>query len=314
MASITDREPRLAAGSTVLDRSGEAPLAEDSLRGSTAQVVIDLTGPEPVIRPAAPPLLTLVPDLPEEDADRPGAPEARAGDVGAVSLGVIMPVYNEEATVRQAVADVLSVEFPCPVQLIVVNDGSTDATPEILAGLQDPRLVVIHHEVNRGKGAALRTGAAAADTTHVVPFDADLEYSAADLVPMLEPVVTGEASIVYGTRRTGKAVPHSSFIYAVGNSVMTRFANQLYGSAITDLHTCLKLVPREVFTRIPLFEEGFGLDTELTAWLLRTGMAFSEVPISYHSRSRAEGKKITWRDSLACLHILLLIRMEQTTA
>ena len=312
MAPVTEPESRVA-GSAVLDRSTAAPAAEESLLESAAQVVIDLTGPEMVIRPAdPPPLLTLVPDLPDAAGD-PAAGDG-AGAVGPVSLAVIMPVYNEEATVRRAVADVLSVDFPCPVQLIVVNDGSTDATPEILAGLEDPRLVVIHHEVNRGKGAALRTGAAAADTTHVVPFDADLEYSAADLVPMLAPVISGQASIVYGTRRTGKAVPHSSFIYAVGNSVMTRFANQLYGSAITDLHTCLKLVPREVFTRIPLFEEGFGLDTELTAWLLRTGMAFSEVPISYHSRSRAEGKKITWRDSLACLHILLLIRMEQTPA
>ncbi|HET6793063.1 MAG TPA: glycosyltransferase family 2 protein [Acidimicrobiales bacterium] len=231
-----------------------------------------------------------------------------------VSLSVIMPVFNEEATVRQAVADVLSTEFPCPARLIVVDDGSTDGTAEILRTLSDPRLTVLHHRANRGKGAALRTGAASADTTHVVPFDADLEYAASDLVHLLGPVMAGGATIVYGSRRCGRAVPHSSRLYAVGNAVMTRFAQRLFRADLTDLHTCLKLVPLDVFRRIPLLEEGFGLDTELTAWLLRSGMTFSEVPITYRSRSRSEGKKIGWRDSLACFHILLLIRLEHPRA
>jgi glycosyltransferase involved in cell wall biosynthesis len=228
-----------------------------------------------------------------------------------VSLGVIMPVFNEEQTVRAAIADVLSVDFPCPVQLVVVDDGSTDATPEILASISDPRLTVVTHPVNRGKGAALRTGAGVATTSHIVPFDADLEYAASDLVGLITPVIEGRTDVVYGSRRKGKAIPHSSKLYAVGNSVMTRFANRLYRSDISDLHTCLKLVPRDTFRRIPLMEEGFGLDTELTAWLLRTGVVFDEVPITYRSRSRAEGKKIGWRDSVACLHILLLIRAQR---
>lgn len=241
--------------------------------------------------------------------------EARiARPVETVSLAVIMPVFNEEATIREAVEDVLSVEFPCRFELIVVNDGSTDRTPAILATLSDPRLRVLHHEENRGKGAALRTGAAAATTSHLVPFDADLEYRAGDLLQLLQPVMAGRATVVYGTRRTGRAVPHRSFIYAMGNSVMTHVANRLYGSTISDLHTCLKLVPCDLFRGIPLLEEGFGLDTELTAWLLRRGAAFDEVPISYRSRSRAEGKKIGWRDSLACLHILVLIRLQQNPA
>lgn len=231
-------------------------------------------------------------------------------EIPPVSLAVIMPVYNEEETVRAAISDVLSVDFPCPFELIVVNDGSTDRSAEILASIEDPRLQVIHHEMNRGKGAALRTGAAAATASHVVPFDADLEYAAADLLQILQPVLDGRATVVYGSRRTGRTVKHSSLLYAVGNTVMTRFANQLYGSRISDLHTCLKLVPREVFARIPLLEEGFGLDTELTAWLLRTGQQFDEVPISYRSRTRAEGKKIGWRDSVACLHILVLVRLQ----
>lgn len=229
-----------------------------------------------------------------------------------VSLAVIMPVYNEEATVRRAIEDVLSVDYPCRVELIVVDDGSTDATAGIIAGMSDPRLRVLRHDTNRGKGAALRSGAAAASASHLVPFDADLEYAASDLLQLLQPVVAGQADVVYGTRRSGRAVPHRSRVYAFGNTVMTLFANRLFGSAITDLHTCLKLVPTDTFRSIPLLEEGFGLDTELTAWLLRSGKPLEEVPISYRSRSRAEGKKIGWRDSVACLHILLLVRFEQS--
>jgi glycosyltransferase involved in cell wall biosynthesis len=235
----------------------------------------------------------------------PGAPAP------AVSLAVVMPVFNEEQTVGRAVGEVLDAAFPCPMELIVVDDGSTDATADILSRLSDPRLVVLRHPTNRGKGAALRTGAAAARSTHVVPFDADLEYAAADLVPLLAPVLAGDAEVVYGTRVAGRSLPHRSRLYAMGNAMMTGVANQLYGSQLTDLHTCLKLVPRQVFRRIPLLEEGFGLDTELTAWLLRSGLRLAEVPVSYRSRSRAEGKKISWRDGLACLHILLLIRLEQ---
>lgn len=272
----------------------EAVLVEEA--PATAPLVIDLRDG-----------LTI--DL-RDPAPASGPPVHGEADTPQVSLAVIMPVFNEEATVRQAVADVLSVRYPCDMELIVVNDGSTDGTAAILAELTDRRLRVIEHPVNRGKGAALRTGVAEATASHVVPFDADLEYSASDLVRLLEPVMSGKANIVYGSRMAGRAVPHRSFIYAVGNSVMTRVANALYRSGLTDMHTCLKLVPRGVFRQIPLLEEGFGLDTELTAWLLRTGAEFSEVPVSYHSRSRAEGKKIGWRDSLVCFHILLLIRLE----
>ena len=292
------------------------PTADQTVIGPTAgQVLIDLTGPDPVVTALDGAIELTLSDLAElPEVSVPGIATAERASAAAVTLSVIMPVYNEEATVARAVGDVLSVEFPCPVELIVVDDGSTDRTAEILAGFADPRLTVLHHDANRGKGAALRTGAAAASSTHVVPFDADLEYSAADLVTLLQPVLEGRATIVYGSRRTGHAVPHSSRLYAVGNTVMTRLANHLYRAELSDLHTCLKLVPREVFTRIPLLEEGFGLDTELTAWLLRTGADFAEVPISYHSRTRAEGKKIGWRDSLACLHILLLIRREHAPA
>ena len=235
-----------------------------------------------------------------------------------VSLTVVMPVYNEEATVEEAVRAVLAVDLPCEAHLVVVDDGSTDATPDILAAVEatlaDPRLVVLRHQRNAGKGAALRTGAAAASTTHVVPFDADLEYDPEDLARLLVPVLAGEADIVYGTRRQRHGVPHGSRLYAVGNALMTLAANALYDSRITDLHTCLKLVPLDLFRQLPLLEEGFGLDTELTAWLLRTGAPVWEVPVSYRSRSRVEGKKICWRDSIVCFHLLYLIRRERPPA
>jgi len=261
-------------------------------------VVIDLRDP-----------VTIDPFPTSEQVDAP----PNYGEAGPpqVSLAVLMPVFNEARTVRQAVQDVLSVHYPCPMELIVVNDGSTDETASILASLSDDRLTVLHHAVNRGKGAALKTAASATTgATHVVPFDADLEYSAADLLRLVDQVVDGRANVVFGSRRSGRSVPHQNRLYAIGNTVMTKVANTLYGSRLTDLHTCLKLVPARLFAQLPLLEEGFGLDTELTAWLLRSGAQLREVPISYRSRSRAEGKKISWRDSLVCFHLLFRIRLE----
>lgn len=232
----------------------------------------------------------------------------------SVSLAVVMPVYNEERTVAQAIADVLAADLPCDLQLIVVDDGSTDRTPELIAAMDDPRLIRIRHEKNRGKGAALRTGAAAATASHIVPFDADLEYSAADLARLVEPVVSGQADIVYGTRVCHGKVKHRYAIYALGNAVMTGMANMLFGSGISDLHTCLKLMPTDVMRSLPLTQERFGLDTEMTAWLLRLRLPVCEVSVSYQGRTRAEGKKIGWRDGINCLRVLGSVRMARPTA
>jgi dolichol-phosphate hexosyltransferase len=229
-----------------------------------------------------------------------------------VSLAVVMPVYNEERTVRQAIEEVLALDLPCPLELIVVDDGSRDGTAELIASIDDPRLVPIRHQTNRGKGAALRTGAAAATASHIVPFDADLEYSAGDLARLIEPVVAGRADIVYGTRVSHGRVNHRYGLYALGNSVMTGLANLLYRSAITDLHTCLKLMPLAVMRSLPLTQDGFGLDTEMTAWLLRFRLPVCEVSVSYEGRTRAEGKKIGWRDGLNCLHVLGSVRVARS--
>jgi len=219
-----------------------------------------------------------------------------------------MPVYNEARTVVEAVRQVLAVEYPCPVELIVVDDGSTDTTLLELAVVGDPRVRVHRHPTNLGKGAAVRSGVRLATGTHVMPFDADLEYSPEDVPRMLAPVVAGRCDVVYGTRLFGVNTVYQSYRYAMGNRLMTLVANVLFDSYLSDLHSCLKMVPRDLFNDLHLTETGFGLDTEITASLLRLGVRPFEVPVSYHSRTHAEGKKISWRDGVACLQILGRVR------
>ena len=225
-----------------------------------------------------------------------------------VKLSIIMAAYNEAATITDAVEEVLEVDYPCDVELLVVDDGSTDATPQLLAELADPRLVVIRHPANLGKGAAVLTAVAAATGTHILPFDADLEYMPDDILRLVEPVLRGRCNVVYGVRLFGCNTVYRSFLYAIGNKIFTRTANILFGAWLSDLHTCLKLIPIDLVRCLHLRETGFGLDTEVSASLLRCGIRPFEVPVSYFSRSHAEGKKINWRDAFACLWILLRIR------
>lgn len=224
-------------------------------------------------------------------------------------ISILMCVYNEERTIEQAVHELLTVQYPCEVELIVVDDGSTDATTIRLSEVHDPRIVMHRHPENMGKGAALRSAVSLATGSHILPFDADLEYSADDIPRLLEPVLRGKLDVVYGTRLFGCNTVYQSYRYAVGNRMLTRAANILFDSYLSDLHTCLKLMPLSLFKSLQLSEAGFGLDTEITAWLLRRGVRPFEVPISYYSRSHAQGKKITWRDAVACLRILIRVRL-----
>lgn len=226
----------------------------------------------------------------------------------AVKLSIVMPVYNEERTIAAAVSSVLRASYPCDYELIIVDDGSHDSTAEILRALRHPRARVITHERNLGKGGALLTGAQAATGTHLVPFDADLEYDAVDLAALVAPVLAGRTQVVYGARLFGANTRYQSYRHAVGNRAMTLAANVLFDARLSDLHTCLKLVPVELFRELELRESGFGLDTEITAKLLSNGIRPFEVPVSYHSRSAAHGKKITWRDGVQCLHVLARVR------
>ena len=220
-----------------------------------------------------------------------------------------MPVYNEENTIMQAVGEILGTSYPCEVEFIVVDDGSTDNTAILLSHVHDNRLIVHRHPANKGKGAALRSAMALATGTHLLPFDADLEYAAEDIPRMLEPVLKGRCDVVYGTRLFGCNTVYQSYRYAVGNQLLTFLANVFFNANLSDLHTCLKLIPSALLRELHLNEIGFGLDTEVTALLLRRGVRPFEVPVSYYSRSHAQGKKINWHDAIKSAYILLRIRL-----
>jgi glycosyltransferase involved in cell wall biosynthesis len=215
-----------------------------------------------------------------------------------------MPVYNERDTLAAAVKEVLNVTFPCDVELVVVDDGSTDGTRELYRSLgDDPRISVHLHERNRGKGAAIRTAAAAASGEYVIMCDADLEYSPAEIPSLLAPVIAGDAEVVYGTRTFGSHNAYS-YAYVLGNKGVTTFANVLFNCYISDLETCFKLIPTALYRDLDIRETGFGMEAEVTGKLLRRGIRPYEVPISYKARTRAAGKKLTWRDGVEALWIL----------
>jgi dolichol-phosphate hexosyltransferase len=224
-----------------------------------------------------------------------------------VKLSVLMPVFNEAETVGTVIKRVLDVQYPCEIELVIVDDGSTDGTAGLLEQVADPRVSVHSHRANRGKGAAIRTAAAHATGTHVVMCDADLEYSPEDLPGLLRPVLAGEAEVVYGTRSFGSHTAYS-FWYVLGNKGVTFVANALFDCWISDLETCFKLMPAELYRSLDVRSVGFGMEAEVTGKLLGRGVRPYEVPISYRARSRAEGKKLTWRDGVEAVWILTRIR------
>jgi dolichol-phosphate hexosyltransferase len=228
-------------------------------------------------------------------------------------LSILMCAYNEERTIMQAIREVLEIGYPCDVELIVVDDGSTDATAKLIAQIRDPRVVTENHPDNRGKGAALLSGAALASGTHIIPFDADLEYVPEDIPKLLAPVLKGRTDVVYGARLFGCNTVYQSYRYALGNRLLTWLANLLFNAHLSDMHTCLKLMPLAMFRSLPLRETGFGLDTELTALLLKHGIRPFEVSVSYYGRSHVQGKKITWKDAFSCLRILLRVRLARNS-
>ena len=222
-----------------------------------------------------------------------------------------MCAFNEQQRIERAISEVLLASYPCDIELIVVDDGSTDDTAMLAEKISDPRLIVHRHAKNMGKGHALRSASELATGTHILPFDADLEYSSEDIPRLIDPIIKRNYDVVYGARIFGFNTVYQSYRYAVGNRFLTRTANILFDASISDLHTCLKLVPLALFRRLALREPRFGLDTELTATLLRLGIRPFEVPISYYSRSHAQGKKINWRDAFACVVILFKVRMRR---
>ncbi len=227
-----------------------------------------------------------------------------------MKLSILMPVYNEQASVANAVKQALDVRYPCEIELVVVDDGSRDGTAEVLRGLDDPRLRVLSHARNRGKGAAIRTAAEHASGDYMVILDADLEYDPQDIPRLLEPVLDGRATVVYGSRTFGSHSAYS-FWYVLGNKGVTTLANMIYNSYLSDLETCFKLMPLPVFRSLKIRSAGFGMEAEITAKLLRQRVRPYEVPISYRARTREEGKKITWRDGVEAVWILTRERVRR---
>jgi glycosyltransferase involved in cell wall biosynthesis len=226
-----------------------------------------------------------------------------------MKLSILMPVYNEYATLVAAVKEVLDVNYPCTFELVIVDDGSTDGTRDLYPTLAvDSKVIVRLHERNQGKGAAIRTAAQVATGDYVIICDADLEYSPAQIPSLLEPVIKGDATVVYGTRTFGSHNAYS-YLYVLGNKGVTTWANVLFNCYISDLETCFKLIPAQLYRDLRVKSAGFGMEAEITGKLLRWGIRPFEVPISYKSRSREAGKKLTWRDGVEAVWILLRERL-----
>ena len=222
-------------------------------------------------------------------------------------LSVVMPVFNERATIDEIVGRVLAV--PIRKELIVVDDCSTDGTRARLVELQQAsgfRLVL--QEANQGKGAALRRGFREVSGDVVVIQDADLEYSPEEYPQLIELICQGRADVVYGSRFIGR---HRVFLFThyLGNRLLTLLTNVLYNTMLTDMETCYKVMRTEVLRSMTLRSDGFGIEPELTAKIFKRGYRVYEVPITYDGRGYEDGKKITWRDGIVALWVLLRYRI-----
>ena len=226
------------------------------------------------------------------------------------SLTIVMPVYNEAATLRIALERLLAVDLPVEREIVIVDDGSTDGCMVLIEDLvaADDGIRCFRQEPNQGKGAALRRGFAEATGDLLTILDADLEYDPSDFVSLLQPVLHEDARVVYGTRSFGSNAAYS-FWYVMGNKLVAFWASLLYNAWLSDVETCLKLAPTELWRDIEFKASGFGIEAVVTGGLLRRGERIYEVPISYKARSREEGKKITWLDGVDALWILLRIRL-----
>jgi glycosyltransferase involved in cell wall biosynthesis len=232
-------------------------------------------------------------------------------------LSVIIPVYNERATLRTVIERVLG--LPLNIEMICVDDGSKDGSVEILRGLaaEYPQLRFLEQPRNMGKGAALRRGIAEATGDYVIVQDADLEYDPEDYHHLLEPLLAGKADVVYGSRFMG-AAPHRVLYYwhSVGNSLLTLLSNCLTNINLTDMETCYKMFRREIIQSIPIEEDRFGFEPEITVKIARRNLRIYEVGISYWGRTYEEGKKIGWKDGFRALYCLVKysIKEERTGA
>ncbi len=225
-----------------------------------------------------------------------------------MKLSIVIPVYNEAATISKIVDLVRSVDVGMDKEIVLVDDCSSDGTRDVLKKMADAQsdLKVHFHDVNRGKGAALRTGFSAATGDFVLIQDADLEYDPHEYPRLLQPIVDGHADVVYGSRFLGGGAHRVVFYWHyLGNKLLTTLSNMTTNLNLTDMEVCYKVFKREVIQGIPLKENRFGFEVEITAKVARRKLKIYEVPISYYGRDYSEGKKIGWKDGFSALRCIV---------
>ncbi len=230
-------------------------------------------------------------------------------DVPAPLISILVPVYNEAGTVAAVIERLLAIDLPAPREIIVVNDGSSDGTRTVLDALPaTPLLTIVHADQNRGKGHAVRLGLARAGGTVIAIQDADLELDPAQLASLVAPVLAGEAAVIYGSRFLG-ARPVAPLMTIAGNRFLTWVTNLLFGSSLTDMETCYKVMRGDVARALPLTADRFDIEPEITARLLLAGHRIVERPVRFEARSRGAGKKMRWRDGWMALRVLIVQRV-----
>jgi glycosyltransferase involved in cell wall biosynthesis len=238
---------------------------------------------------------------------KPGSPRAEL-------LSIVVPVYNEVRTVRAVIDRLIAIDLPVAREIIVVNDGSTDGTREALAEFEsripnpESRVRVLHAERNAGKGAAIRLGFNAATGTIVAIQDADLELDPQQLSMLVGPILDGRAEVVYGSRFLAGRPP-APWITIVANRALTTATNVLFGASITDMETCYKIMRTEIARSLQLDANRFDIEPQITARVLRRGHRIHELPVRFEPRSRAQGKKIGWRDGIRAVEVLFKERL-----
>ncbi|MCO5166793.1 MAG: glycosyltransferase family 2 protein [Planctomycetes bacterium] len=242
----------------------------------------------------------------------PPAPAADAPPAPSLTLSVLVPVYNEEATVYELLRRVHAVRLPLRKEVVVVDDGSKDRTRDEVERFRrehpDAGIRLVPHGQNRGKGAAVRTALEQATGDLVIVQDGDLEYDPKDYPQLLEPLLDGRADAVFGSRFLGGPHRVLYFWHSVGNKVLTLLSNVFTNYNLTDMEVCYKAMRRSVALSLDLTSERFGIEPEITAKLARGGWRLYEVPVSYAGRSYEEGKKIGWRDGVAALFHIVRFR------
>ena len=225
-------------------------------------------------------------------------------------ISIIVPVFNEGTTVTAVIARLQEIDLPASREIIVINDGSSDGTAAALDAIAgtSPRLTIVHADVNRGKGHAIRLGISRARGHVIAIQDADLELDPAQLASLVQPILDGSAAVVYGSRfMTGR--PDAPAVTIAANRALTMLTNVLFGSSLTDMETCYKIMRADVARSLDLHADRFDIEPEITARLLLAGHTIAERPVVFTPRSRAAGKKIGWRDGLVAVRVLLGLRL-----